>query len=38
LRETEIQIMLETKGNSHVQEIMGAIADAGFSVKAAKPV
>jgi threonine dehydratase len=38
LRETEIQIMLETKGNSHVQEIMGAIAEIGFSVKAAKPV
>jgi threonine dehydratase len=37
LRETEIEILLETKGQSHIREIVNAIAAEGFRVRASKP-
>jgi threonine dehydratase len=37
LRETEVEILLETKGKQHIEEIVRAIAHEGFRVQASKP-
>jgi threonine dehydratase len=37
LRETEVELLLETKGKAHIKEIVEAISAEGFSVRAARP-